>query len=50
MLAALGILIRTLGLICGGHQAVTLESLALPQAFPDGSAPRYFLRTKRSLT
>ena len=31
MLTALMVLLRSIGLICGGHQAVVLENLALRQ-------------------
>src|SRR6266446_6660599 len=31
MLTALMVLLRSLGLICGGHQAIVLENLALRQ-------------------
>jgi hypothetical protein len=31
MLAALVVLLRTLGLLCSGHQAVALENVALRQ-------------------
>jgi hypothetical protein len=34
MLTALLVLLRSIGLICGGHRAVALENLALRQQWP----------------
>ena len=50
MLAALGVLIRSFGLICSGHRAVALENMALRQQLAASSldAPSSVRRSARA--